>query len=120
MTNDLTKLITFLNEQKRLRAEAESGFVIADGETWPGNENLQHWVKSNRDDETHTHGDGIGCFIKYEDARFFEHAHANYTTIIDMLLNSLEALQDTVDSGYDQANHCQNTINELCDLGSGK
>ncbi|MFD1270623.1 hypothetical protein ACFQ3Y_24745 [Paenibacillus motobuensis] len=49
---------------------ATPGPLSADADEWPGNENLRYWVN--------THEDGIGCFLAYEDAKFFAEAREGW------------------------------------------
>lgn len=79
------QLEQFLARQKELRQAAEKGVLMADTDVWPANDNLQHWVNSNRHDEEHTHGDGVACFLKRSDAVFFEEAGNQYINLIKLI-----------------------------------
>lgn len=46
------------------------GPLYAKNEEWPGNANLRYWV-DNQDD-------GIGCFVRYEDAKFAAEAREGW------------------------------------------
>lgn len=68
------------------RKKAESGLLHADNNEWAGNSNLKHWVNSNRMDEDHVFGDGIGCFIKLADAQFTELAFNDIESVVQWAL----------------------------------
>ncbi len=74
-------------EEIRERAEkATDGYWTADTETWPGNDNLQHWVSY-----IDNHGsDGLCAAARSDDATFIAHARED----IPKLLAEIERLND--------------------------
>jgi len=65
-----TKAKRDLSADLALCEAATPGPLYAKNEEWPGNANLRYWV-DNQDD-------GIGCFVRYEDAKFAAEAREGW------------------------------------------
>lgn len=74
---------------KKALEAATPGTLYAKEDEWPGNSNLKYWVE--------THEDGIGCFVRIEDA----YLAANAPEWIRALLEENKRL----DGMFDDANH---------------
>ncbi|MNW56210.1 hypothetical protein D3C74_339170 [compost metagenome] len=59
---------------------ATTGVHYAEEEEWPGNANLRHWVV-NIDD-------GIGCFVRHEDAKFDAEAREGWPYAIHRAISA--------------------------------
>lgn len=112
MTNELTKLITFLNEQKRVRAEASKGFVHVDDKRLFVDNAPQYWAYD----------------MNNADASFVEAAAINYTTIIDIAIKAIEQRNSWAEAWSDRT-HESNArdlisdnaeLTKICEIGSGK
>lgn len=58
--------------------------------------------------------------IMDEDAAFFCYSTNNITKLLDAMEILVEAIEDTIDSGYDQAGHCASAIQLAEEKVSGK
>lgn len=65
--------------------QSSEGPFMADEEKWPGNDNLQYWVQD--------HMDGIGAFVRYEDAFFA----ANSPTWLQQSIEIIEQQQREIE-----------------------
>lgn len=75
-----------LHDDLAICEAASLGKYYASAEEWPGNANLRHWVSD--------HYDGIGCFIRYEDARFDAEAREGWPEAIKRAINAETELRE--------------------------
>jgi len=86
--------------QKALDAATDEP-LYADPDIWPGNDNLSHWVN--------THWDGIGAYVKYEDA----YLAANAPEWLRYLLEQNKQLQAETDLWKAEYNRAKSDVLKL-------
>jgi hypothetical protein len=118
MTSDNTpteKILKVCAEIEEARAKATSGewkfniSTLREAAIWIPSWDGRLWLRADR-------GTDVDDWKMSGNAEFITLSANRILDLTKALRESSEALQDTVDSGYDQAGHCANALKDISEL----